>query len=228
MRISPLSSTRDDNLSLALHTAIDNKNKPQSSLGVLELIAQRVGLIQQIRVPCIDRAAFVADHGIVAENVSAYPQSVTWQMGGNLLAEGAAINVFARQNACVHIVDAGVNHDFSVCVGLICCSAAIMHKMTGIPVAQCAGTGLTAQGVRYKQVVIEQAVVLHAEMLLPLDVLRTFGGFEIAMMTGAMLEVAERRMVLLIDVRPTDLVFIANGCGIAIDGDQHLSDWGIA
>lgn len=256
MRIPQLSSTRDDSLSSALQAAIDNKTKPLGSLGVLEFLAQRIGLIQQSLTPRIDRASlvvFAADHGVVAENVSAYPQSVTWQMVENFLANGAAINVFARQNDCaLHIVDAGVNHDFGVRSGLrdrkiapgtrnfvqepamttaqceqalqhgmvlinemdadviafgemgignTTAAAAIMHKLTGIAVAECvgAGTGLAAQGIRHKQQVIERAVLQHATISAPLDVLRTFGGFEIAMIAGAMLQAAERRMVLLID-----------------------------
>jgi nicotinate-nucleotide--dimethylbenzimidazole phosphoribosyltransferase len=76
-----------------------------------------------------------------------------------------------------------------------------MHKLTGIPVAQCvgAGTGLSAEGVSHKQRVIEAAVDKHASAASPLDVLATFGGFEIAMMAGAMLKAAELRKVLLID-----------------------------
>jgi len=50
-----------------------------------------------------------ADHGIVAQHVSAYPQSVTAQMVLNFLHGGAAINVLARQmGARVTVVDAGV------------------------------------------------------------------------------------------------------------------------
>jgi nicotinate-nucleotide--dimethylbenzimidazole phosphoribosyltransferase len=256
MRIPQLSFTRDDSLSSALQAAIDNKTKPLGSLGILESLAQRIGLIRQSLTPSIDRAAlvvFAADHGIVAENVSAYPQSVTWQMVENFLADGAAINVFARQNDCaLHIVDAGVNHDFGSRNGLLSrkvgpgtrnfaqepamtvaqceqalqhgmalvneidtdvigfgemgignttAAAAIMHKLTGIAVAECvgAGAGLTAQGILHKQQVIERAVLRHAPMSAPLDVLCTFGGFEIAMIAGAMLQAAERRMVLLID-----------------------------
>jgi nicotinate-nucleotide--dimethylbenzimidazole phosphoribosyltransferase len=50
-----------------------------------------------------------ADHGVAAENVSAYPQEVTAQMVGNLASGGAAINVLAREaRASVLVVDAGV------------------------------------------------------------------------------------------------------------------------
>lgn len=86
-------------------------------------------------------------------------------------------------------------------IGNTTAAAAIMHKLTGIPVSDCvgAGTGLSREGIAHKQKVIEAAVVLHASVQEPLDVLACFGGFEIATMVGAMLEAASRRMVLLID-----------------------------
>ena len=50
-----------------------------------------------------------ADHGVVEEGVSAYPQAVTAQMVANFLGGGAAVSALARQaNANVKIVDAGV------------------------------------------------------------------------------------------------------------------------
>jgi nicotinate-nucleotide--dimethylbenzimidazole phosphoribosyltransferase len=86
-------------------------------------------------------------------------------------------------------------------IGNTTAAAALMHKFTGAPVAECvgAGTGLSSDGVLHKQRVIEAAVAFHAGVTAPLDVLATFGGFEIAMIAGAMLRAAERRMVLLID-----------------------------
>jgi nicotinate-nucleotide--dimethylbenzimidazole phosphoribosyltransferase len=248
--------TANPTLAAQLDTAIDNKTKPLGSLGMLERLAKQLGLIQESVAASIDRPAilvFAGDHGVVAEGVSAYPQDVTWQMVENFLSQGAAINVFARQNDCsLHVVDAGVTHEFGPRQGLIdrkiaagtrnfaqapamsqaqCASAigagaalvaelagnvvgfgemgignttaaaALMHKLTGIPVAECvgAGTGLSQEGVRRKQRVIEAAVDLHAGAVDPLDVLATFGGFEIAMMTGAMLQAAQQRKVLLID-----------------------------
>lgn len=256
MNIPHITPCANPELAARLERAIANKTKPPGSLGVLETLARQVGLIQQtvdvqLREPAI--LVFAGDHGVVDEGVSAYPQSVTWQMVENFLAGGAAINVFARHNGCaLQVVDAGVNHDFGARAGLTdrklgpgtanfarqaamsgadcaaalahgmqlagalqgnvigfgemgigntTAAAALMHKLTGVPVAQCvgAGTGLSADGVLHKQRVIEAAVALHAGVSEPLDILATFGGFEIAMMAGAMLKAAERRMVLLID-----------------------------
>jgi len=256
MHIPTITPTRNDTLAAQLTQAINNKTKPLGSLGALESLAHQIGLIQQARDIKVSQPAilvFAGDHGVVAEGVSAYPQDVTWQMVENFLARGAAINVFAQQNNCaLHVIDAGVNHDFGPRDGLVnrkiahgtrnfaqqaamtamectaaleagmalaadltgnvvgfgemgigntTAAAALMHKLTGIPVARCvgAGTGLSADGILHKQRVIESAVEHHANAQAPLDVLATFGGFEIAMMAGAMLKAAERRMVLLID-----------------------------
>jgi len=123
MRIPELAPFRNDDLVATLSAAIDNKTKPLGSLGRLEALASQLGLIQSSATPRIDRPAilvFAADHGIVAEGVSAYPQEVTWQMVENFLAGGAAINVFARQNHCaIQVIDAGVNHDFGARDGLV-------------------------------------------------------------------------------------------------------------
>src|SRR5205085_2455733 len=52
---------------------------------------------------------FAADHGVVAEGVTPWPQEVTAQMVANFLNGGAAINVLARQaGASVTVVDVGV------------------------------------------------------------------------------------------------------------------------
>lgn len=99
-----------------LQLAIDTKTKPVGSLGRIEKIALQLGMIfksekPQLRHPTI--IVFAGDHGIACENVSAYPQDVTWQMVYNFVNKGAAINVLADQNnISVIVVDAGVNHDF--------------------------------------------------------------------------------------------------------------------
>jgi len=89
--------------------------KPQGSLGRLEALSVQLAGIQRQAVPQVRQKAIItaaADHGIVAEDVSAYPQAVTPQMVANFLNGGAAVNALARQvGARVVVVDAGVASD---------------------------------------------------------------------------------------------------------------------
>jgi nicotinate-nucleotide--dimethylbenzimidazole phosphoribosyltransferase len=86
-------------------------------------------------------------------------------------------------------------------IGYTSAAAALMHRLTALPLNECvgAGTGLAPAGVQRKQAVLEGAMRLHAQVTDPLEVLATFGGFEIAMMAGAMLQAAALRKVLIID-----------------------------
>src|SRR6184192_3191247 len=90
---------------------LDRLTKPPGSLGRLEEIAARLAVLRggapRVESPVV--FVFAGDHGVVAEGVSAYPQSVTAQMVENFLAGGAAINVLARQaGARVVVADFGV------------------------------------------------------------------------------------------------------------------------
>jgi nicotinate-nucleotide--dimethylbenzimidazole phosphoribosyltransferase len=97
--------------------------KPPGSLGALEEIANRLAAIRQTLKPEVFRRRIyvvAADHGVVAEGVSAYPREVTAQMVYNFLRGGAAINVLARHGEIeVEVVDAGVDADLDDAPGLI-------------------------------------------------------------------------------------------------------------
>lgn len=108
----------------AARAHLDSLTKPPGSLGRLEEIAGRLMALRGAP-PRVDRPVILtlaADHGVVAEDVSAYPQAVTAQMVENFLRGGAAVNVLARQaGARVVVADFGVAGPIAALPGLVAC-----------------------------------------------------------------------------------------------------------
>jgi len=113
------------------------------------------------------------------------------------LARGAAIVGALADRGC-RVVGFG-----EMGIGNTAAASLLTHSLTGTPLADCVGrgTGLDDSGLARKQALLAQAVKRAG--LSPgadaLCVLAEFGGFEIAMMSGAMLAAAERGLLLLID-----------------------------
>ena len=87
--------------------------KPPGSLGRLEDLSVQLAGIFRTEIPRPNGKAIIvaaADHGVVAQGVTGYPQEVTAQMVQNFLVGGAAVSVMARRAGVdLVIVDAGVS-----------------------------------------------------------------------------------------------------------------------
>lgn len=96
------------------HMAIERQlqlTKPTGSLADLEQVAITLAALQntaqpQLKLPWI--CIYAADHGVMAEHISAYPQAVTRQMLQNFMTGGACISVIAREYAArLDVIDCG-------------------------------------------------------------------------------------------------------------------------
>jgi nicotinate-nucleotide--dimethylbenzimidazole phosphoribosyltransferase len=86
-------------------------------------------------------------------------------------------------------------------IGNTSSAALLMAQLTGEPLNLCVGrgTGLDDAGMQRKLAVLQHALSLHADAREPLAALAALGGFEIAMMCGAVLEAAAQRRVIVVD-----------------------------
>ena len=86
-----------------------------------------------------------------------------------------------------------------------------MHYFTGIPLSQCvgAGSGLDHAGVNRKLQILQQAVDHYQGDHSAWDIIRYFGGYEMVMAIGAMLQAAEDHVIILVDG------FIMTACMLA-------------
>lgn len=243
-----------DDLATRLRAALDRKAKPVGSLGRLEHLAVRLGLLQRTMHPTVRDPAvvvFAADHGA---RTSAFPQAVTAAMVGAYLSGRAAINLFAAQaGARLVVVDAGVAATLDPHPGLVDAKVApgtgdwtigpamtaaqaeqamaagagvldalaasgsntlalgemgigntasatlLAHKVAGLPLRAGPGAGHDPAGLARKQATVEQGAARTPPRLPPLDALAEYGGFEIAMLAGAILRAPERQVCAVVD-----------------------------
>jgi len=85
--------------------------KPTGSLSELENTAVQLASLQDNPRPNTDQpwiTIFAGDHGVMEENISAYPQAVTRQMLQNFATGGACISVIAKEyQAKLQVIDCG-------------------------------------------------------------------------------------------------------------------------
>ena len=85
-------------------------------------------------------------------------------------------------------------------IGNTASSALLMHRLTGLALADCVGrgTGLDDAGLERKRATLA-AASQRVGSVDALQLLSEFGGYEIAMLVGALLAAAARRMLIIVD-----------------------------
>jgi nicotinate-nucleotide--dimethylbenzimidazole phosphoribosyltransferase len=143
-------------LASRLQARLDGKTKPLGSLGRIEELALRLGLVLGTETPRLEHPqliVFAGDHCLAAQGVSAYPSDVTWQMVHNFLAGGAAASVLARQHGLnLTVVDCGVRHEFAPQPGLV------LRKIAS-------GTADASQGPAMTRAQCEEAMTAGREVV---------------------------------------------------------------
>ena len=86
-------------------------------------------------------------------------------------------------------------------IGNTSSSSLWMTYLTGIPLDQCvgAGSGFDNEGVKRKYIILNRCLENYKGDGSVVDILCYFGGYEMLMAVGAMLQAAELKMVILID-----------------------------
>ncbi|MCV2365712.1 nicotinate-nucleotide--dimethylbenzimidazole phosphoribosyltransferase [Paucibacter sp. DJ1R-11] len=86
-------------------------------------------------------------------------------------------------------------------IGNTSSAALLLARLQGLALADCTGrgTGLDDAALARKVAVLQEVLDLHVQASTPLQALAAFGGFEIAMMVGAVLQAALERRVIVVD-----------------------------
>ncbi|NOT85957.1 MAG: nicotinate-nucleotide--dimethylbenzimidazole phosphoribosyltransferase [Methylococcaceae bacterium] len=134
------------------------------------------------------------------------------------LQAGANIVTQQQQNGCncIGFGEMGIGNTSS--------AALLMHVLTDTPLVQCVGrgTGLNDQQLQAKLSLLQQALHQHPNAKTPLDILATFGGFEIAMMVGATLQAAALGMLMMVDGFIASTAFL-----VAYQLQPQVLDYGV-
>ncbi len=253
---SLINPTGNSTLEKALRDKLARRTERIGSLGELEPLAVRLGLIQntlnpRFRQPQI--ALFAGDHGIAVDGIGHAPPGSTAVLVQRLLTSQLPVGVFARiQGLDLSVVDSGVADPVAqhgrllarkiahgtrnarvtsamsleqahaairagmeiadslpgnvfacagVGVGTHESAAAVIARLTGADLRGllCSGAKANPDELAHQMLVMQSALQRHRDVSDPVEVLAAVGGFEIAMMVGAMLVAGSKRHLVLAD-----------------------------
>lgn len=86
-------------------------------------------------------------------------------------------------------------------IGNTSAAALLMSAYTTIAIEECVGkgTGVDAEGLKNKISILKEVQAFHGSKKEALEILATFGGYEIAMMAGAFLQAYRLNMTIIVD-----------------------------
>lgn len=150
----------------------------------------------------------VVDAGVAGEPV-AHPDLVSRRIGPGTrnLLHGPAMTPAELAAALGHGRDFGADGTCDAAcfgemgIGNTSAAALVAHKLAGLPLDDLIGrgTGLADAGLARKRAVLGRAAARTGPRLPPRAALAEYGGFEIAMMAGAMLGAAAAGRVVIVD-----------------------------
>lgn len=253
---SLITPTANPALEQALRDKLARRADTSGSLGELEPLAVRLGLVQNSLKPRFEApqiAIFASDHGLAVDGLGNAETPSTARLVGALLGSRLPVSVFARiQGLQLSVVDCGVAEPVAPRAGLMARKIAhgtrsarataamsldqahaairagmeIADALPGNAIA-CAGVGvgsfesaalvlarlgntalrdlliagpaMNPDELAHLMVVLQGAQGRHKDATDPVEVLAAFGGFEMAMMAGAMLVAGSKRHLILVD-----------------------------
>jgi nicotinate-nucleotide--dimethylbenzimidazole phosphoribosyltransferase len=253
---SLIAATSNPLLERALLEKLSRRSEAAGSLGELEPLALRLGLMQNTLKPRFrdpQLVVFAADHGVAVDGIVAPDQHPTFEQVDHLLSGRLPMAVFARiQQIALTVVDCGVAENIAsherlllrkiahgtrnarigsamtldqahaamragmeigdnlrgnvlICsgigVGSNFSAALLLARLADAPIRDLLASGpdMDPHALAHLMVVAQGAHGRHHDVAEPVEVLAAFGGFEIAMMVGAMLVAASKRHLLMID-----------------------------
>lgn len=256
---SLVTPTTNPLLEKALREKLQRRNEVGGSLGELEPLAIRLGLMQNTLKPRFNSAqllVFAADHGLAVDGIRDAQNRPTSQTVHLLLTNQLPLAVFARtQQLEVTVVDCGMAENMpphehlmvrkiahatrnarvtsamsleqahagmragmeigdklrgnctilaGVGVGSHESASLVLSRMTDSPVRDLvvSGPDMNNDTLAHLMVVLQGAQGRHRDVVEPIEVLATMGGFEVAVMVGVMLMAASKRHLLMIDGVP--------------------------
>ena len=254
--IAPTSNTA---LEQALRRKLDRSAETAGSLGELEPLAMRLGLIQDTLTPQFSApqlVIFAADHGLAVEGLAPPGRPTTAQLTDRLLSSQLPLAVFARlqglelsvvdcgvaqrlaphprllarkiahatRNARVHAamtldqahaaIRAGMEIGDALAGNVLACAglgvgadqsaAMVLSRLSGTALSDLliAGPDMEEATLAHLLTVLNGAQTRHVDAVDPVEVLAALGGFEVAVMVGAMLVAGSQRRLIIVDGMP--------------------------